>query len=203
MVQLRSRLAAGLAAVAVSGLVAVGGAQAQDASPVGGAAAAGIPNHIHSGTCETLGEVVVPLATLQYGSADASPIASPVSGLATPVTGMVGMMGGSSVVPVAAATTQVPLALSDILAAEHAINLHDPADPSDPNLYLACGAIGGSPDAQGNLFVGLQETNDSGFSGVAWLLDDGSGSGTTVTVFLADSGAASTGTDGTMATPVA
>lgn len=207
MVQLRSRLVAGLAAVAVSGLVAVGGAQAQDASPVASAAAAGIPNHIHSGTCETLGDIVAPLAALQYGSteagADASPSASPVSGLATPVTGMAGMMGASSVVPVAAATTQVPLALSDILAAEHAINLHDPADPSDPSLYLACGAIGGSPDAQGNLFVGLQETNDSGFSGVAWLLDDGSGSGTTVTVFLADNGAASADMDGTMATPAA
>jgi hypothetical protein len=201
MVQVRSRLTAGLSMVAIAALGVVGGVSAQDASPVAGGAMAGIPNHIHAGTCDALGSVVQPLADLQYASVDAaamaspvaspmaSPMASPVAGMATPMAGMMGMMGAASSVPVAVASTQVPLGLSDILAAEHAINAHDPADPSNPDRYLACGAIGGSPDAQGNLFVGLRETNDSGFSGVAWLLDDGSGAGTRVTVFLANTGA--------------
>lgn len=203
MVQVRSKLAAGVAAFAVTALVTVGGVRAQDGTPVGGAEAP-MPNHIHSGTCETLGDVVVPLAPLQFSTDDAAaatPAASPVSGVATPVGAMMGTMGAASSVPVAAATTQVPLGLSDILAAEHAINIHDPADPSDPSLYRACGAIGGSPDAQGNLFVGLQEINDSGFSGIAWLLDDGSGAGTTVTILLADNGKTTGEMGGTAATP--
>ncbi len=204
MVQVRSRLIALAAVVAAMALVVAGGARvaAQDATPVADAAMAGMPNHIHTGTCENLGDVVQPLADLQYanmgaGMTDGTPMAgmaSPMAGMATPVGGM--MMGAASAVPVAVATTQVPLALSDILGAEHAINVHDPADPGDPSLYRACGDIGGTPDAQGNLFVGLREVNDSGFSGVAWLLDDGSGGGTTVTVFLANQGGA-TG----MATP--
>ena len=215
MVQVRSRLAAGLSLVAVAALGAVGGVQAQDASPAAGGAMAGIPNHIHAGTCENLTETIVaPLADLRYTGVDAagmaspaaSPIGSPAAGMATPMAGMTGMMGAAGAAPVAVATTQVPLGLSDILAAEHAINAHDPADPENPQRYLACGSIGGSPDAQGNLFVGLRETNGSGFSGVAWLLDRGGGGGTTVTVFLVNNGM-TTGEMGTgmmgMATPVA
>lgn len=202
MAQVRSSLTAGVAAFAMTALVAVGGVRAQDATPVAGGASAAMPNHIHAGTCDTLGEVVVPLAPLDYPSSDAGEAATPVAvGGATPVAGMMGMMGSASSVPVAAATTQVPLGLSDILAADHAINVHDPAAPRDPSRYRACGAIGGSPDAQGNLFVGLQESNDSGFSGVAWLLDDGSGAGTTVTVFLADNGMTTGDMGGMVATP--
>lgn len=187
MVQVRNRFVGAAAGLALAGLVATGGslAAAQEATPVGGAMA-GIPNHIHAGTCATLGEVVVPLADLTVsgtGDAAASPVASPAAGMATPMAGMA--MGAASAAPVAVATTQVELALSDILAAEHSINLHDPADPSNPDRYLACGDIGGAPDVQGNLFVGLQEDNDSGVTGVAWLLDNAAtgGTGTTVTVF--------------------
>ncbi len=187
MVQVRSRLIAAVAVLAVAALVLAGTAQgsAQDATPMAGMAMAGIPNHIHQGTCANLSGIVAQLADATFAGqgAAASPVASP---LATPVTGamaspVAGMVG--TAIPVAVASTSVPLALQQILAAPHAINFHDPAAPADPSRYLACGDIAGAPDAQGNLFVGLGELNNSGVSGVAWLLDDGTGA-TTVTVFL-------------------
>ncbi len=190
MVQVRSRLIATAAVLAAVALALFGGArggiQAQDATPMAGMAMAGIPNHIHQGTCANLsGTIVAQLADATFTGQGAA--ASPVAGaLATPVAGamaspVAAMMG--TAIPVAVASTSVPLALQQILAAPHAINFHDPAAPADPSRYLACGDIAGTPDAQGNLFVGLGELNNLGFSGVAWLLDDGTGA-TTVTVFL-------------------
>lgn len=168
-------------------------ALAQEGTPAAGAAAGGFPNHIHEGTCEDLNpQPLVPLADLRFmtdGATAGTPMATPV----------VSVSGGAEAVPVAVATTRVELALSDILAADHAIDVHDPSDVSN---YVACGAIGGTPDTQGNLFIGLQELNGSGYNGVAWLLDDGSGGGTIVTVFLSANAAAGDAA-GAMATPVA
>ena len=209
MALVRSRFIA-LAAIAAAFLVVIaGGARglAQDATPTGDMASpmaspmagsmamAPIPNHIHAGTCDNLGDVVQPLADLEYRNLGGMVMGTPAAGsdMASPMAGgdmaspMASMMGALSSVPVAAATTNVDLTLDQILSAEHAINLHDPADPGNPDRYLACGDIGGSPDAEGNLFVGLAEQNESGHFGVAWLLDNGTG--TTVTVFLANSGA--------------
>ncbi len=199
MVKLCSRLVTTSAALAFSAVTAVGAAGAVAAQD---AMSAPIPNHIHEGACANLGAVVAPLADLSFAAegATGSPVAeamstpmatpvsltdaaSPVSGAdaASPVAGMLG-----SALPVAVATTSVPLALDQILATQHAINLHDPAAPGDASRYLACGDLAGTPDEQGNLFVGLAEDNDSGFSGVAWLLDGGDGASTTVTVFLSE-----------------
>lgn len=145
---------------------------AQDATPEAGEAA-GIPNHIHSGTCAELGDVVAPLSDLVFaGEADAMGMA------ATPMAGME-MMAGA--VPVAVSVTNVELSLDDILAEPHAFNAHD---SNDPSIYIACGDISGTPDEQGNLFVGIAEDNGSGLSGAVWLVDDGTGAGTVVTVFL-------------------
>jgi len=190
MGNVRGRFAA-LTGAAVLGLAMVGGAVAQDASPVASpTAGGGHPGHIHSGTCENLGEVVVPLPVVNIGGemmGMATPMASP---MASP---MAGMMGASSAMPAAAVSATIDLALSDILAAEHAINYHESAE--NIGNYIACGAIGGQPDAQGNLFIGLQELNGSGVSGIAWLQE--SGAQTVVTVFLTASGMGSMG----MATP--
>jgi hypothetical protein len=192
MVHVRTRFATASAALALTALAAFGAPTigAQDATPMAGMAGAmaPIPNHIHAGTCDNLTpEPLIPLADAQFPAAGAMAVATPMAGMdmATPMAGMMGM-GATAAAPVAVATTQVDLPLSDILAAEHSINAHDPAAPADPTRYLACGEIGGTPDAQGNLFVGLRELNDSGYSGVAWLLDDGTGTGTTVTVFLSN-----------------
>lgn len=147
-------------------------ALAQDATPTADDAAnAGILNHIHAGSCAELGDVIFPLDNLM-------PAADRASGteMATPMAAM-----ASAGIPVHVASTLVPLPLADILAAPHAFNAHDPLDPS---IYIACGDITGTPDDQGNLFVGVGEDSDSGLSGVVWLVDDGTGENTTVTVFL-------------------
>ena len=175
MVQMRNWPVGIVAGLALLALAFTGGARsvAQEATPVAAPAAIAFPNHIHSGNCQTLDPA--PLVTL-------APLEVPMSmmgGMAagTPAAGM----GSSTTVPAIAASTRIDLSLADILAGEHAINVHDATDPA---IYIACGAIGGTPDEQGNLFIGLLEQNDSGVSGVAWLLDDGSGAGTTVTVFI-------------------
>jgi hypothetical protein len=162
---------------------------AQDATPVPGMMGdGGIPHpaHIHTGNCATLdpnplfplADVVIPAAGVDGGMmADATPMASP---MASPIPGPMGT-GSPSAMPAGQSTTVIEVALSDILAAEHAINVH--LSSEEIATYIACGAIGGTPDANGNLFVGLAEQNDSGYSGIAWLHDNGDGT-TTVTVFL-------------------
>lgn len=143
---------------------------AQDATPEAGAAA-GIPNHIHSGTCDELGDVVAPLSNLVFDDEDEA--------MSTAATPMASTMAGET--PVAVSVTNVDLSLDDILAEPHAFNAHD---PNDTSIYIACGNITGTPDEQGNLFIGVAEDNGSGLSGTVWLVDDGTGAGTVVTVFL-------------------
>ena len=72
--------------------------------------------------------------------------------------------------------------LADIVAGKHSINI-ERSDPDDPEDAVACGNIGGVVDENGDLFVGLGETNDSTHSGVVWLHDNGAS--TTIVVFLA------------------
>jgi len=184
MVSLGSRA---LTVATLTGTVAFGtlglGAAAQDATPTAGMGA--LPNHIHEGTCDNLNPApLVPLADLVFrtemaqGGA-ATPVAT-ADAMATPVgdMAMAGMLGDA--IPVAVATTEVDLPLEEIIAGGHAINVHSAEDIA---VYVACGNIVGTPDEQGNLFIGLGELNESGMSGVAWLLADGDQ--TTVTVFLA------------------
>ncbi len=203
------------AGLALLGLAATGGvtALAQDATPVGGeATAAGSqhPAHIHVGNCETLDpNPLVPLADVVFmgvETADMDSPATPIVGMATPMASPIaGSVSGSAMaIEGGHSTTSVPLPLSDILAAEHAINVHLSQDQID--VYIACGAIGGIPDANGDLFIGLREQNDSGVSGIAWLHDNGDGASTTVTLVLASQlaqEAVGGPTDGDEATPVA
>lgn len=142
------------------------------------------PGHIHAGDCQNLGEVVAPL----------SDAGSDFRMDGTPMSGMT-MMGQASAIPVMASVTTVPLALADIVAGNHSINFHESAE--NIQNYIACGAIGGAMLGANDLPVGLGELNGSGYSGVAWLHDNGDGT-TTVYVFLTH-GAVMGGVD--MATP--
>jgi hypothetical protein len=145
------------------------------------------PGHIHSGTCDELGDVVFPLEDATSGG----------MGMGTPMAGMdmgamatpgAGMGGGTY-----RSVTEVEAALDDILAAEHAINFHESAENIEN--YVACGDLTGTPE-DGMLEIELEELNDSGISGQAMLEDNGDGT-TTVTVELEHAGM------GTMATPEA
>ena len=182
-----------LALVLVASLM-VGGSRimAQDATPegdLGGMTGGDTPRpaHIHAGTCDTLGEVVVPLNDLTGTFVGGSPMATPADMMASPMAGDMGMGMLSQ-----SSQTVVQLPLNDILAAEHAINVHESAE--NIQNYISCGEITGSP-TNGQLTIQLTELNGSGFNGEATLVDNGDGT-TTVTASITQTG-------GGMASPMA
>jgi plastocyanin len=122
------------------------------------------PAHIHSGTCDNLGDIVAPLGDVTELTAGES-------------------FGASTAVLVKESETDVPLPLGDILSAPHAINVHESAEAIQN--YIACGDIGGRV-IDGDLVIGLSELNSSGHHGVAVL--EGDDDGTDVTVYLSEEG---------------
>jgi hypothetical protein len=167
------------AALAVAMTVGLAGAGfAQDATPtaMGDDSGSAHPTHLHSGDCDGLSaEPVERLADLL--------LPEWVAGLTEgDDTSIVADDFGNAPIPVAAATTEVNIPLADIVAGKHAVNVESP-DPDDPEDSIACANIGGVVDEQGDLFVGLGESNDSGHHGVVWLHDNGTS--TTIVVFLA------------------
>jgi len=189
----RKRLA-GVAVIAgLASMFVLGGAQglAQDATPAAGGMMGNHPAHIHEGNCDTLNPTpLLPLANVTMSMAMgmmASPSASPMAGDSM-------MMGSSMAIPAAMSVTLVEVGVADILAAEHAVNVH--LSPEEAGTYIACGAIGGTPDANGDLIIGLAEQNGQGYSGIAWLHDNGDET-STVTIFLAQ------GLSESMASPMA
>jgi hypothetical protein len=159
-----SRVAAVTALAAFTLLVPAGLAQ----TPVSEADTAdeAHPAHIHSGTCDELGDVVYPLAD---------------------VVTMTGEEMGTGGHPVKVSeVNHVDAPLQDLIDGEYAINVHKSADEID--VYIACGNIAGVVHERENgegmeIVIGLGELNDSGHVGIAWLGDDGEG-GTNVSVSL-------------------
>ena len=123
------------------------------------------PSHIHAGVCPAPGDVVAPLSDVGVVGNDAQ--------------------GAESAIHVDLGQTNVPLALADILAADHSIVVHESAEAMAN--YIACGDIGGH-DVNGSFLVGLGPVGASGYSGIAWLTDKGDGT-TDVTVTITQSGA--------------
>ncbi len=118
------------------------------------------PIHIHSGTCDNLGDVVFPLTDVKLNTA--------------------GESFGSPAIPVEESETDVAASLSDMLSSPHAINIHQSADAIQN--YIACGNIGGRV-VDGELEVGLREVNGSGHYGIAKL--EPADNGTEVYIYLA------------------
>ncbi len=115
------------------------------------------PSHVHQGTCADLDpSPEYPLANVEPVSPDAEP--------------------GSVEVGV----TSLDVSLNDLVAEPFAINLHESAENVEN--YIACGDITGAV-VDGTLVIGLNEQNDSGYSGVAVLSAANSG-GTDVTIYL-------------------
>ena len=163
---------------------------AQDATPSLMQGTHQHPAHIHSGTCETLGDVVFPLNDLTSPETMGTPMAGMAS---TPMAGMDATPMAEMGEVVAQSTTTVEASLEDILGAEHAINVHESAENID--VYIACGDITGTADG-GQLQIELEEVNASGYHGMAMLMDAGDGT-TRVDVWLMQR------EDGTMGTPEA
>ena len=170
-------LTAGFALAPIGGL-------AQDATPATEGAQGPHPAHIHAGSCPDVGDVVFPLTDITHLDMMGSPVAgvedaTPAAGAGTDSTPMAGM-GGEMGEVVAMSTSDVDRSLEDILADEHAINVH--LSPEQIDVYIACGDITGEP-TDGQLEIMLEEQNESGFKGWATLMDNGDGT-TTVDVML-------------------
>ena len=158
-----SRVAAVTALAALTLLVP--GSVAQ--TPVADTAEEAHPAHIHSGTCDQLGDVVYPLADVVTQTGEE-----------------MGAAGGHAVK--VSEVNHVDAPLQEILDGGHAINVHLSAE--EIGTYIACGNIAGIVQERENgegmeMVIGLAELNDSGHVGIAWLGDDGEG-GTNVTVSL-------------------
>ncbi|HET9659336.1 MAG TPA: hypothetical protein VFP05_03335 [Thermomicrobiales bacterium] len=138
------------------------------------------PAHIHSGSCAQLGDVVYPLTDV-----GAEMAAMDMSG--TPAMGDMGTaMAGGQAIPVEMSTTVVQTTLADISTGDFAINVHESAE--NIGNYIACGDLGTAGAMGSDLVVGLGTLNDSGYSGIATLHDNGDGS-TSVTIYLMHAGA--------------
>jgi hypothetical protein len=165
--KLGKTIATAAGAAALAGMMALGGpaAWAQDATPEAADLLAPRPAHIHTGTCDEVGEVVAPLTDLG------------------------GAIGGDRVgqarraIPAQSSFTSVPLTLDAILGADHVVNVHLSAEEIDT--YIACGEIGGRLSPEGAVIIGLRELNDSGFTGIAYLAPGADGASTDVSVFVA------------------
>jgi plastocyanin len=131
------------------------------------------PAHVHTGSCETIGDVVYPLSNVgdMYE----------VNG--TPSAGSEAI-GQASAIPVDVSVTTVDAALSDIADGGHTIVVHESAEAIQN--YIACGDVGGFMLGPSDLTFGLGELNESGYSGVAWLHDNGDGT-TDVSIFVTSS----------------
>jgi plastocyanin len=143
-------------------LVLIGGmflgssrAPAQDASPPR-------PSHIHDGDCDEPGQIIQPLTALTVPAGQVS--------------------GNSDAVVAEAAFTVIQQSLDELLATDHALKVH--LSKEQIQIYLACGDIGGTVDANGALIVGMKELGASGYTGIAYLAPAGGG-GTSVSVMIA------------------
>ncbi len=115
------------------------------------------PVHIHSGTCDELGDVVVPL----------NDVVVPEGTVSGPAAEHPVMDSGGN---------RIDMPLQEIIDGGHAINVHLSADQIDT--YIACGNIGGIVNQRENgdskeLLIPLGELNGSGYAGIAWLGEDG------------------------------
>jgi hypothetical protein len=125
------------------------------------------PAHIHTGTCDALGEVVLPLTDVAASEGESE--------------------GAATAHAVKTSDTVVDMPLQEIIDGGHAINVHQSADEIDA--YIACGDIGGVVVEEGGrqqLLIGLGELNDSGHTGIAWLGADGDQTEVTVTLIEPD-----------------
>jgi plastocyanin len=143
-------------------LVLLGGLFLVSSRTLGQEASPARPSHIHDGDCDELGQIIQPLTAL---------------------TVPVGQVSGNEDAVVAeAAFTVIPLSLDELLATDHALKVH--LSKEQIQIYLACGDIGGTVDANGALIVGMKELDNSGYTGIAYLAPAGDG-GTSVSVLIA------------------
>ena len=159
----------GILLVVIGLLIGTGVATtAQEASP-DGTVQIDHPAYLQAGTCEQPGDPNAALAETSTGQDD-----RPRTDLdAAPAT-------TGPQIPAAVSVTEVDRSLDDLLNVETIVRVVE--SEQAPETTIACGAIGGEPDEDGNLYLALTGAEASNVAGVVWLQEDGDA--TTVTLFL-------------------
>jgi len=190
MKHLRIRISVWTALLAAVALLALGTmpALAQDATPPPLTEAAH-PLHIHSGTCDTLGDVVYPLNDITtYAISNAfsfSPVATPeAAAMATPATPLPGITI-TKAIPALFSFTHIDGDIAEFIAGGFAINAHESGENIEN--YIACGDIppctGVVCSAVTGITLELAPLNNSGYFGVA-RIEAAPNGGSNVSVFL-------------------
>jgi plastocyanin len=161
----RFSLATALGVVVAMAIATLGG------TPISAQDATGHPAHIHKGTCDALGDIEYPLSDVGPG----------VTKAGTPEKAGKAVGAKEDIYPVEASITTVDAKLSAIADGNHAINVHESQDQIQN--YIACGNIGGTLYGS-SLKIGLEQRNNSGYTGIAVLTPKGSK--TVVTVYLSE-----------------
>jgi hypothetical protein len=156
-------LRSAIAIVTLAALVAL----APTPSALAQAPIGGRPAELRTGTCVSLGEVVMKLANVILTPGDP-----------------VGQVGAT---PVEQSGTVVPYTVSDLLASDHIVVVH--ASPTADAAPVACGEIGGALNPDGTLAIGMGSMNGSSVSGVAYFTPIETFQNTLVTILLVDSDA--------------
>jgi hypothetical protein len=163
-----TRVAALTAVAVLTLLIPAASAQTPEAEMAG----ATHPVHVHSGTCDELGDVVFPLVDLAVPGGE--------------------FTGPDSAVSVTLSENVIDIPLQELIDGGHAINVHLSAD--EIGTYIACGDIGGviTTDAGGRqeMMIGLAELNDSGYAGTVWLGPSADNTQTEISVILLEPEAA-------------
>jgi len=149
----------GLALVAGSALAMAQDPSSSPAPVVESQPTPAFPLHIHSGTCDQLGDVVFPLGTI---SRDLMINGEPVLDASS----------AENEQDVAVNLTLVDATLDDITAAPHAINIH--ASEDDMGTRIACGDLAG-PVFDDTMVIRLDPGETSDYLGVALLKTDEDG----------------------------
>ena len=129
------------------------------------------PSYLQTGTCDQPGDPVAALAE----SASSTTVGTGGTPAATPVA------SAGAAIPAAVSVTAIDRPLDELLGAGLVVRVVASVD--DPDTDIACGAIAGQPDADGNVYLALAERGGSSVSGVVWLQRNGA-EATTVTLFL-------------------
>jgi hypothetical protein len=149
------------------------------------------PVHIHSGSCDALGDVVYPLNDITlYAVTDAfsfGPMATPEpSAMATPATPLPAITI-TKTTPALFSITHIDADITEFISGGFAINAHESA--ANIQNYIACGDIppctGIACPAVTGVTVELAPQNNSGYFGVA-RIEAAPNGGSNVSVFLFD-----------------
>ncbi len=155
----------GLSALLLGGMAAGGVVMAQDQQ---------VPAHpanVLAGTCDNLDPV--PKAQLSHVTVQVN------DGEEQDANTPRGVLTASRVL--LSSTEDVELPLEDILSSAHSISIY--LSDAEIDTPIACGEIGGIVVDE-NLYFGLWPMNDSGYSGIAHLTEDGDN--TTFDIFLTE-----------------